>query len=221
MPRKGRRSGESAHLPSAHVDRGYGHRSKGEAFDKARRDRFLTLLFEGASKLGACRLTPVAVSTVDRWVENGEANASDESIEFANYYYAALEYGNHENHKVVSSTKDPHVRLQILMKRDPRYGDLDLKRERQRVEIDNLREKHKVEMDAKHEDLQTRKHRNKLLEVTVAKAAQPDKEGTIAFGIAVILDPAFGLSESAQREIAARAVALGWIAVESGGQEAA
>lgn len=163
-----------------------GQKSKGRPFDKARRDRVLELVREGASTKSAAKLALVGEDTIYRWLKAGRRDgAHPEHRAFARAFDEASAYCLHEVVKLMhrhAGAEHPgavKAALAILQARDPRFGDRALQRRRARAETE-------------------------LAEMKLAaakKALEGGGAGALILGVEALLDAP--LSDAAKAEIRA------------------
>lgn len=206
MPRKGESTESLSPCPTCgHVMLPPGEPSNAVPFGPQRQAIFLGAVTEGSSRRVARHLAGVSKATITRWLKLGRDGTTQDAVAFRDLYLEACAAGSHKIVKKLYETEDDFIRIQVARATLPEFGAMhDLKREGMRIGNDKARA-----------DLDMIKLRAQLLKLALEKAAGAGKDGAIAFGLASILADD-GLTEACRRELAARAVAIGWIAVESG-----
>lgn len=120
-----------------------GQKSKGQPFDRVRRDHLISLVREGASTTVAAKLSRVAMTTVCRWLRNGRLEgAHPEHRAFAQAFDEAESECIHKVTKLLHGhAEQDHpgavkAALAILQARDPRFGDRALQKRKTKAEAE-------------------------------------------------------------------------------------
>lgn len=187
-----------------------------EPFDAAKRAALLAMIAEGASLRQACVLAGVDRKTVARW----RKGAAPAHRAFATSLEKAIAEGTHEaykrldKHSKAADGSNGAVRatLALLAARDPRFGDIDLRREKLRAEADAARSR--LEQDRERHAVELRQATARAV---IAERAAVQAEGggrSLIIGVRdVLLDES--VSEDARRELAAWVERTGAVRLDS------
>lgn len=207
--KKGKKAAEPAAAVTQRVDRVTPPMGPVERFTPDRRDSFISKIEDGASRAQAYRLVGISKQAVKAYWElpGRTPEATPEQRDFVERLDAALASGAHRAVVKLHNSEDPRCIVEIVRARDRRYGDLDLRRQKQAVEIETM----KVDREIRVEKLREERARADIAEALAVKAREGDGQ-SVAFGLAAILNEE-SLSRDARRELVELAIRKQWVII--------